>query len=120
MGVSIRWKLFLFIGGAVLTAADGQAARSIVADHPDPIHLLVTDVVLPGMSGSEVAALAVKQRPGIRVLYMSGYTDDAIVHHGVLESGIHFIEKPFNVDALARKVRQVLDGSAAAGAPEQS
>jgi hypothetical protein len=96
-------------GYMVLTAADGEAARAIVAGHPGPIHLLVTDVVLPGMSGSAVAASVTKLRPGIRVLFMSGYTDDAIVHHGVLEAGMQFIEKPFTVLGLARKVRQVLD-----------
>jgi hypothetical protein len=96
-------------GYTVLTAVDGEAAQAIVMSHPGPIHLVLTDVVLPGMSGSEVAAWIVRQRPGIQVLYMSGYTDDAIVHHGVLEAGMHFIEKPFTGLGLARKVRQLLD-----------
>jgi two-component system, cell cycle sensor histidine kinase and response regulator CckA len=96
-------------GYTVLTAADGEAARAIVTSHTGPIHLVVTDMVLPGMSGSAVAAWVTERRPGIRVLFMSGYTDDAIVHHGVLEAGMHFIEKPFTVLGLARKVRQVLD-----------
>jgi signal transduction histidine kinase len=96
-------------GYTVLTAVDGESAQAIVMSHPGPIHLVLTDVVLPGMSGSEVAAWIVRQRPGIQVLYMSGYTDDAIVHHGVLEAGMHFIEKPFTGLGLARKVRQLLD-----------
>jgi CheY-like chemotaxis protein len=96
-------------GYTVLTAVDGEAAQAIVMSHIGPIHLVLTDVVLPGMSGSEVAAWIVRQRPGIQVLYMSGYTDDAIVHHGVLEAGMHFIEKPFTGLGLARKVRQLLD-----------
>jgi two-component system cell cycle sensor histidine kinase/response regulator CckA len=96
-------------GYRVLTAANGEAAQAIVMSHPGPIHLLVTDVVLPGMTGSAVAAWVTRQRPGIPVLFMSGYTDDAIVHHGVLEAGMHFIEKPFTGTGLSRKVRQVLD-----------
>jgi DNA-binding response OmpR family regulator len=96
-------------GYRVLTAVDGESAQAIVMSHPGPIHLVLTDVVLPGMSGSEVAAWIAKQRPGIQVLYMSGYTDDAIVHHGVLEAGMHFIEKPFTGLGLAKKVRQLLD-----------
>jgi two-component system cell cycle sensor histidine kinase/response regulator CckA len=96
-------------GYTMLTAADGETARAVVTSHLGPIHLVVTDVVLPGMSGSEVAAWVTERRPGIRVLFMSGYTDDAIVHHGVLEAGMHFIEKPFTVTGLTRKVRQVLD-----------
>jgi len=96
-------------GYTVLPAEGGGAARDIATSHRGPIHLVLTDVVMPGMSGSEVADWLTKLRPDIRVLFMSGYTDDAIVHHGVLEAGMHFIEKPFTVVAITRKVRQVLD-----------
>jgi FixJ family two-component response regulator len=72
----------------------------------------MTDVVLPGLNGREVARRLVVQRPGIKVLYLSGYTDDAIVHHGILEPGVAFLQKPFAPAVLGRKVREVLDSPA--------
>ena len=98
-------------GYRLLVAPDGDAALGIVVSHAGPIDLLLTDVVMPGMSGRVLADRALKLRPDMRVLFMSGYTDDAIVHHGVLESGMQFIEKPFAGKGLAKKVRQVLDAS---------
>jgi CheY-like chemotaxis protein len=100
-------------GYAVLTAADSAEAEAIAAAHPGTIHLLLTDVVMPGFSGRELAERIGATRPEIAVLYMSGYTDDAIVHHGVLEQGVPYLEKPFSPDQLARKVRLVLDRGAA-------
>ncbi len=76
-----------------------------------PIHLLLTDVIMPGMSGPELASSLVPLRPDMRVIYMSGYTNDAIAQHGVLDAGISFIEKPFSQDTLMRKLREVLDGT---------
>jgi two-component system, cell cycle sensor histidine kinase and response regulator CckA len=99
-------------GYAVLEAVSGKEALDIAARHDGIIHLLLTDVVMPDMSGRRVAQLLHDQRPDLRVIYMSGYTDDAIVRHGVLEPGLAFLQKPFSVDRLLRRVREVLDGSA--------
>lgn len=77
--------------------------------YEEPIHLLLTDVVMPEMSGPDLAARLAQLRPEMKVLYMSGYTDDVIIHRGVLVEGTAFIQKPFAPDALARKIREVLD-----------
>jgi two-component system cell cycle sensor histidine kinase/response regulator CckA len=92
-----------------LIAANGQEAIGISGDHQGPIHLILTDVVMPGISGAAVEETLRDSRPGIKVLYMSGYTDNAIVHHGVLGKGKVFLQKPFTPDALGRKVRERLD-----------
>ncbi len=99
-------------GYVVLEARHGAEALEISNRHAGTIHLLVTDVVMPQMSGRELAQRLATLRPELKVLYMSGYTDDAIVRHGVLASGIAFLSKPFTPDALALKVREVLDGVA--------
>jgi CheY-like chemotaxis protein len=99
-------------GYVVLEARQGAEALEISNRHAGTIHLLVTDVVMPQMSGRELAQRLATLRPELKVLYMSGYTDDAIVRHGVLASGIAFLSKPFTPNALALKVREVLDGVA--------
>jgi nitrogen-specific signal transduction histidine kinase/CheY-like chemotaxis protein len=96
-------------GYTALLAKDGEEAQAICASAQGPIHLLLSDVVLPGMSGRESAKRLVSKRPGMRVLYMSGYTANAIVHHGALEPGIAFIQKPFSPATLLRKMREILD-----------
>ncbi len=96
-------------GYAVLAASGGADALALAAGHRGPIHLLVTDVVMPGMSGRELAERLSTVRPTLRVLFMSGYTDDAISRHGILEEGVTFLQKPFTPDALSRKVRELLD-----------
>jgi CheY-like chemotaxis protein len=96
-------------GYAVLEAPHGDDALLVCEQHEGPIHLMVTDVVMPNMSGHELAKRLKAFHPEMKVLYMSGYTDNAIVHHGVLEKGMNYIQKPFTVDGLARKVREVLD-----------
>lgn len=96
-------------GYEVLEAANGDAALSICKHQTEPIHLLITDVIMPEMSGRELADQLAKLRPEMKVLFMSGYTDNAIIHQGVLDAGANFIQKPFPTDALARKIREVLD-----------
>jgi len=96
-------------GYTILEAADGEEAVEICQKHDGEIHLLVTDVVMPRMSGREVAETLMVSRPKTKVLYMSGYTDDAIVRHGVLDSMTAFLQKPFTPETLMRKVRDVLD-----------
>src|SRR5437773_6131039 len=96
-------------GYTVLAAADGPDAVRLLERYGGPIHLVLTDVIMPGMNGRELAERLVQRRPGLRVLYMSGYPGDAIVHRGALEPGTAFLQKPFMPEDLARKVREVLD-----------
>ncbi len=98
-------------GYHVLTAANGGAALETAASHSGPIHLLLSDVVMPGMSGREVSRLLSPTRLSMRTLYVSGYTDESIVQHGVLEAGVEFLQKPFTAAGLLRRVREVLDAS---------
>jgi two-component system cell cycle sensor histidine kinase/response regulator CckA len=98
------------LGYTLLEARNGQEALRLAADYRDSIHLLLTDVVLPGMSGKALAEQLARSRPGLKTLFMSGYTDNAIAHHGVLDPGVAFLQKPFGPRELARKVRAVLDG----------
>lgn len=96
-------------GYAVLSAGNGEEALQIAEAHQGEISLLLTDVVMPRMGGRELYNRIRRQRPDIRVLYMSGYTDDAIVHQGVLNQGTAFLQKPFSPISLAKKVKEVLD-----------
>jgi len=96
-------------GYRVLTASDGLDALVVSAEHAGEIDLLLTDVVMPRMSGREVVQELGKTRPTLKIVYMSGYTDDAIVHLGVLKAETHFLAKPFTSADLTRKVREVLD-----------
>jgi two-component system cell cycle sensor histidine kinase/response regulator CckA len=96
-------------GYTVLVASNGNLALELLAANPGEVHMLLTDVVMPGMGGRQLAAQFSALRPGARVLFMSGYTSDAVVRHGVLDPGIAYLQKPFSPEALARKVRHVLD-----------
>jgi two-component system, cell cycle sensor histidine kinase and response regulator CckA len=98
-------------GYTVIAAANGRDALRMAAEHAGPVDLMLTDVVMPGMSGKDLAAMLARVRPRMKVLYTSGYTDDTIVHHGVLDANTQFISKPYGAVQLARKVREVLDAS---------
>jgi PAS domain S-box-containing protein len=108
---SIARRMLARAGYRVLTAANGGEGLLACEAHPGEIHLLLTDVVMPQMGGRVFAERLARIRPGLKVLFMSGYTDDAIVRHGVLEPGTHFLGKPFTQADLLAKVRDVLDGA---------
>ena len=95
-------------GYSVLEAGNGEEALVVARQYPGPIDLLLSDIVMPGMNGRDLAGHLSRTRPDLKVLFMSGYTHNAIVHHGVLEEGLAFLEKPFTPEALAVKIRQVL------------
>ncbi len=97
------------LGYRVLEASNGQEAILIHEQHQGPIHLLITDVVMPEMGGRQLAEQLATRTAGMKVLYVSGYTDDAVFRHGVLEAEVAFLQKPFTIAALANKVREVLD-----------
>jgi CheY-like chemotaxis protein len=99
------------MGYRVIEARNGTEALEAARTHAGGIHIVVTDVVMPEMSGRELAERITKDYPGLKILYMSGYTDDAVVRHGIVESGVAFLQKPFSPLALARKVREMLDGA---------
>jgi len=97
-------------GHKVVEAQDGAEAIRIVEAQKEAIQLLVTDVVMPKMSGRELANALKERLPNLKILFISGYTDDAVVRHGVLEGGVAFLQKPFTLRALATRIREVLDG----------
>jgi two-component system cell cycle sensor histidine kinase/response regulator CckA len=95
-------------GYTVIEAEDGHTALELAAMHVGPIHLLLTDVVMPGISGRELAERVSQIRPGIKIIYMSGYTDQAVVHHGILRNDAVLLQKPFTLMTLAGKLREML------------
>jgi PAS domain S-box-containing protein len=96
-------------GYSILEAQNGEEALRVSEGHKGPIDLMITDVVMPGMSGPKLAEALLPLRPDMKVLYVSGYTDNTIVRHGMLDSDLSFLQKPFSPETLARKVREVLD-----------
>jgi two-component system cell cycle sensor histidine kinase/response regulator CckA len=95
-------------GYTVLLAANGDEAQRICAEYQGPIHVALMDVVMPGKSGRAVGEWITQQRPETRVIYLSGYTDNAIARHGVLDSGTRFLQKPFTSDVLLKAIREAL------------
>jgi len=96
-------------GYRMLEAANGGEALMICEEHKEQIDLMLTDVIMPQMNGRKLVERTLPLHPEMKVLYMSGYTDDVIADHGVLEEGVEFIEKPFSANVLLNKVREVLD-----------
>jgi CheY-like chemotaxis protein len=106
-------RILQMAGYTVLLATSGEQALSLLHRHYGPVHLLLTDVVMPGAGGPELASRIVAARPGIKVVYTSGYTDEALQRHGVVADAAHFLAKPYTSQALARTVRAMLDAPAA-------
>src|SRR6202040_3985261 len=98
-------------GFQVIMASDGEEAVEVARNHNGRIDLLLTDVVMPGMNGRLLADRLLSKWPGLKVVFISGYTDSFIAGHGVLEPGTHLLHKPFTEDALIRKIREVLDAN---------
>lgn len=96
-------------GYQVLQGRNGVEATAVAAAHPGPIHLLVTDVIMPRMGGRETAAAVVEIKPDARILFVSGYTDDEMLRGGIVDANVPFLQKPYTPMTLARKVREVLD-----------
>jgi two-component system, cell cycle sensor histidine kinase and response regulator CckA len=95
-------------GYTVIEAPNGNTALELAAQHSGPVHLLMTDIVMPGISGRELAERIARIRPGIKVLYMTGYANQAVVHHGMLETDALVLQKPFTLTTLASKLREIL------------
>jgi two-component system cell cycle sensor histidine kinase/response regulator CckA len=104
-------EVLLAHGYTVIEARDGESALRIVEDRRERLHLLLTDVVMPKMGGPELVRRVIGRHPDVKVLYMSGYPDDALGEQGVLEPGAVLLQKPFTPQGMADKVRQVLDGT---------
>jgi DNA-binding NtrC family response regulator len=98
------------LGYVVLEAGDAAEALALCAASDAPLDLLLTDVIMPGMSGPELVAELAKARPGLRVLYMSGHTHETMNRYGIWQSGIPLVQKPFEMEHLARQVRRAIDG----------
>jgi CheY-like chemotaxis protein len=112
---TLAQKCLQRFGYRVLSAPSGPEALELAKQEESPIHLLLTDVVMPRMSGRELAMRIRPMHSGTRVLYMSGYTDEAVINHGIVEPGTHFLQKPFNPSELGQKVRDVLGAAMQGG-----
>ncbi len=116
--IRITTQVFLEdLGYTVLVAEGPEKALLLASEHPGEIHMLVTDVIMPGMSGRDMAQRLMELRPALKCLFISGFTADVIARRGILDDGVNFLAKPFGRDALARKAREVLDGQKTARTP---
>jgi two-component system cell cycle sensor histidine kinase/response regulator CckA len=106
---NLVWRALQMQGYTVLQARDGEEALRLAAGHPDSIHLLLTDVIMPGMNVKVMAKQLTRMHPGLKILFMSGFTDGEITQRAVLDPGIAFLHKPFSLMELFHKVRAVLD-----------
>jgi two-component system, cell cycle sensor histidine kinase and response regulator CckA len=111
MILEVATTMLTHLGYTVLVASKPEEAMRLAEEHSAGIKLLMTDVVMPGMNGREMAKNILSICPGLKCLFMSGYTADIIAHHGVLDEGVFFIQKPFSIDELAEKVREALDST---------
>jgi two-component system, cell cycle sensor histidine kinase and response regulator CckA len=111
---SVAERALVRFGYRVLSAARGEDAVRIAEEHEETIDLLLTDIMMPGMNGVEVAGAVIRERPGILVFFMSGYADQDLVRQGLLEPGTHFLQKPFTPQELAQRIRDILDAKPAA------
>jgi CheY-like chemotaxis protein len=103
------------LGYTVSAARTGEDALALVGDHGRPIDLLVTDIMLPGMNGRELSERLTARQPTLRTLFISGYTEDSVIHQGVLDPGVAFLNKPFAPDALGRAVRDAIEAREVVG-----
>jgi len=110
---TISERMLRLLGYAVLSAPHGEAALALARQHVGPLDLVLTDVIMPGMNGQQLATALLEMHPGVRVLHTSGYTADLIAKHGVLDEGVEFLPKPYSIHDLGQRVRQVLDREAA-------
>ena len=108
---AVAHRSLVRFGYDVLSASRGDEALRIAEEHGGEIDLLLTDIMMPGMNGVEVAARIAESYPGIRIFFMSGYADQDLVRQGLLEPGTHFLQKPFTPQELAERIRNILDGS---------
>jgi CheY-like chemotaxis protein len=106
---SVARRALVRFGYHVLSASRGPEALEVAASHKGTIDLLLTDIMMPGMNGVEVAAAVSRLRPGLLVFFMSGYADQDLVRQGLLEPGTHFLQKPFTPQELAERIRRILD-----------
>ena len=105
----LAWRMLEGQGDVVLQASNGQEAIQVAASHPDQVHVLLTDLIMTGISGKALAEELTQVLPDLKILFISGYTDELIAEHGMLEPGVVLLQKPFRPFELAHKVRQVLD-----------